>query len=65
MPSVFHQHLLLTFILPPASLVEGGYISCFLPPSFSPFLLLLLLFLLGGWGTSGFLVPGRDDVTCG
>lgn len=39
--------------------------SCFLPPSFSPFLFLLLLFLLGGWGTSRFLVPGRDDVTCG
>lgn len=39
--------------------------SCFLPPSFSPFLFLLLLLLLGGRSTSGFLVPGRDDVTCG
>lgn len=45
-------------------LKEGGYTSCFLPPSFSPFLLFLLLFLLGGRSTRGFLVPGRDDVTC-
>lgn len=45
-------------------LKEGRYASCFLPPSFSPFLLFLLLFFLGGWSTRGFLVPGRDDITC-
>lgn len=59
MPKVFCQHLLLTFILQP------HHTSCFLPPSFCPFLLLLLLFLLGGWGTSRFLVPWGDYVTRG
>jgi len=45
-------------------LMCAHYTFCFLPPSFPSFLLLLLLFLLGGRGTSRFLVPGRDDITC-
>lgn len=60
MPRVFHQHLLLTFILQPVSLIAGGrlHIPAFYHPPLAPFFFFCCCFFLVAGAPAGFWCLG-------